>query len=139
MRYGACPAYISELVFETRSLASLKLLGRALDKLRVSPDGRVAWTVISASDFTELGATDEDTEGIVTHVRAVRGAEVGVLLRELPGHKVRVSLRSRRDADVSVVAERFGGGGHISAAGCTIEAPLDDAVAQVLGALRSAA
>jgi len=136
MRYGACPACISELVFETRSRESLKLLGRALDALEVTPDGRISWSVITARDFEELGATDEDTEGIVTHIRAVRGSEVGVLLRELPGGKVRVSLRSRREADVSVVAEQFGGGGHRSAAGCTLETTLQDAVTRVLAALR---
>ncbi len=139
MRYGACPACISELVFETRSLASLKLLGRALDALQVTRDGRISWTVITAKDFAELGATDEDTEGIVTHVRAVRGTDVGILLRELPGGDVRVSLRSRRDTDVSAIAERFGGGGHLSAAGCTIKSSLQDAVTQILGALNATA
>lgn len=137
MRYGACPAAISELVFETRSKASLKLLGRALDALEVTPDGRISWSVITARDFAELGATDEDTEGIVTHVRAVRGSEIAVLFRELPEGKVRVSLRSRRDADVSVVAERFGGGGHRSAAGCTLSVPLPEAIRSVLEALRN--
>lgn len=136
MRYGACPAAISELVFETRSWASLKLLGRALDALQVTPDGRISWSVLTARDFAEIGATDEDTEGIVTHIRAVRGSEVGVLLRELPGNKVRVSLRSRRTADVSAVAERFGGGGHRAAAGCTLQMPLNDAIQAILDALR---
>lgn len=138
MHYGACPACISELVFETRSLPSLKLLGRALDALQVTRDGRISWTVITAKDFAELGATDEDTEGIVTHVRAVRGTDVGVLLRELPDGKVRVSLRSRRDTDVSVIAERFGGGGHVAAAGCTLETSLNEAVTSILGALNAA-
>lgn len=137
MRYGACPAAISELVFETRSWESLKLLGRALDALQVTPDGRISWSVLTARDFEEIGADDEDTEGIVTHIRAVRGSEVGVLLRELPGGKVRVSLRSRRNADVSAVAEKFGGGGHRAAAGCTLHMPLNEAVQAILSALRN--
>jgi len=137
MRYGACPAAISELVFETRSWASLKLLGRALDALQVTPDGRISWSVLTAKDFAEIGATDEDTEGIVTHIRAVRGSEIGVLLRELPGGTVRVSLRSRRSADVSVVAEKFGGGGHRAAAGCTLHMPLAEAVQTILSELRN--
>lgn len=137
MRYGACPAAISELVFETRSWESLKLLGRALDALQVTHDGRVSWSVLTVRDFAELGASDEDTEGIVTHIRAVRGSEVGVLLRELPEGKVRVSLRSRREADVSAVAQKFGGGGHRAAAGCTLAMPLDQAVEAILAALRN--
>jgi len=138
MAYGACPASISELVFETRSLQSLKLLGRALDALEVTADGRISWSVITARDFVELMATDEDTEGIVTHIRAVRGTEVGALLRELGDGSVRVSLRSRRDVDVSRVAERFGGGGHRAAAGCTLRMPLTEAIAAILGALQDA-
>lgn len=137
MRYGACPAAISELVFETRSLASLKLLGRALDALQITPDGRISWSVLTAKDFHELGASDEDTEGIVTHVRAVRGTDVGVLLRELPEGGVRVSLRSRRDTDVSAIAERFGGGGHVSAAGCTLKTGLHEATISILSALNA--
>ena len=137
MRYGACPACISELVFETRSLASLKLLGRALDSLQVTPDGRVSWSVLTAKDLADLGASDEDTEGIVTHVRAVRGTEVGALLRELPDGSIRVSLRSRRETDVSAIAQRFGGGGHVSAAGCTLKMSLGEAVTSILGALNA--
>src|SRR5207248_9385108 len=95
MKAGACPAAISELVFENRSFESVKLLGRALDSLMMSKDGRVAWAHVRAIDFRELEATDEDTEGIVTHVRSIKGALVGILFREVPDKKVRISLRSR--------------------------------------------
>lgn len=133
MKAGACPAQIAELVFDNRSYASLRLLGRALDSLQTTTDGRIAWARIRASDFEELQATDEETEGIVTHVRAVRTALVGVLFREVPGKKVRISLRGRDGVDVNKVANVFGGGGHRLAAGCTVDPPLDEAMAQVIG------
>ncbi len=132
MRGGAWPAAISELVFENRSLGSLKLLGRALDALQVSADGRVAWSHVRARDYEELGATDEETEGIVSHVRAVRGVLVGVLFREIPGKKIRISLRAREGYDVNRVARAFGGGGHMLAAGCSLDLPLEEAERQVL-------
>ena len=132
MAAGAWPATISELVFENRSLASLKLLGRALGSLQVSEDGRIAWARIRARDYEELGATDEDSEGIVGHVRAVKTAMVGLLFREIPGKKVRISLRSREGYDVNAVAQKFGGGGHKLAAGCSIDAPLEVAETRVL-------
>jgi len=124
---GADPAAINELVFENRSLASLKLLGRALDSLQVSHDGQIAWAHVRARDYEELGASDEETEGIVGHVRAVRGARVGLLFREIPGRKIRVSLRSREGYDVNAVAQKFGGGGHRLAAGCSLDPPLEEA------------
>ncbi|HZP82388.1 MAG TPA: bifunctional oligoribonuclease/PAP phosphatase NrnA [Chthonomonadaceae bacterium] len=126
-RLGALPAPIAENVFENRSFASLKLLGRALDSLQTTPDGRIAWAHVTAQDYEELGATDAETEGIVNHVRSVRNAQVGILFREVPGHKVRISIRARDGADVNKVARVFGGGGHKLAAGCSLDPPLAEA------------
>lgn len=132
MRCGACPAEIAELVFDCRSYASLRLLGRALDSLQTRMEGRIAWAHIRASDFAELGATDEETEGIVTHVRAVRTAQVGAFFREIPRKQVRISLRARDGFDVNRVANVFGGGGHRLAAGCSMPPPLEEAERAVL-------
>ncbi len=124
-RLGAAPAPIAEETFENRSYASIKLLGRALESLRVSSDGRVAWAHVTAQDFQDLGASDAETEGIVNHVRAIKGVEVGILFREIPERKVRISLRAREGSDVNKIANAFGGGGHRLAAGCALEPPLD--------------
>jgi phosphoesterase RecJ-like protein len=123
-RLGASPAPIAELVFENRSFASLKLLGRALDSLQTTANGRVAWARLTAQDFEDLNASDAETEGIVSQVRAVRGVQIGILFREIRGHKVRISLRARDGADVNKIANVFGGGGHRLAAGCSVEPPL---------------
>jgi phosphoesterase RecJ-like protein len=127
MSAGASPAVISELVFENRTYGSVKLLGRALDSLQMAADGQVAWAHVRAEDFQELNTTDEETEGIVNHVRAIKTAQVGVLFREIPGKKVRISLRSRDGYDVNKVARVFGGGGHHLAAGCSMDPPLAEA------------
>lgn len=131
-RLGAVPAFITDLVYENRSLASIQLLGRSLSSIRRSPDGRIAWAHVTARDFAETGATDEDTEGIVNHVRAIRGTEIGILFREIPGRKVRISLRGRDGADVNRVAAAFGGGGHRLAAGCNLDPPLEDVEERVV-------
>ncbi|MCW3096641.1 MAG: Exopolyphosphatase-related protein [Chthonomonadaceae bacterium] len=123
---GALPAPITELVFENKSYASVKLLGRAIDSIQRTEDGRVAWAHVRAQDFADLDATDADTEGIVNHVRAVNGVQVGILFREVPGKNVRISLRARDGADVNRIANAFGGGGHKLAAGCSVEPPLAD-------------
>jgi bifunctional oligoribonuclease and PAP phosphatase NrnA len=127
-RLGAAPAPITEAVFESRSEASIRLLGRALSSLGLSEDGRVGWAVVSAADFEEFGATDQDTEGVVNHVRAIRTVDIALLFREIPGKKVRISLRAREGADVNKVANVFGGGGHRLAAGCSVDLPLKQAV-----------
>ena len=124
---GALPAPITERVFENKSYASVKLLGRAIDSMQRTTDGRVAWAHVSAQDFADLDATDSDTEGIVNHVRSVDGVQVGILFREVPGKKVRISLRARDGSDVNRIANAFGGGGHKLAAGCSCDPPLADA------------
>jgi bifunctional oligoribonuclease and PAP phosphatase NrnA len=134
---GAPPAFISENVFENRRFAATKLLGHALSSLRQSDDGRIIWAHITHEDFQSLGATDEDTEGVVNYVRGVRGAHVGLLFREMDDGKVRVSLRSRETVDVAVVAQGFGGGGHRMAAGCTLTLPLLESEKAVVDAVRA--
>ncbi|MCL5283118.1 MAG: bifunctional oligoribonuclease/PAP phosphatase NrnA [Armatimonadetes bacterium] len=136
MRSGASPSLIADMVFEQRSIASLKLLGRALNSLQVSEDGLISWAHITADDFLDLHADDAETEGIVNQVRAVRGALVGLLFREIPGRQVRVSLRSREGFDVNAVAAQFGGGGHQLAAGCSVNGPLNSAEQLVLSEVR---
>ncbi len=106
-----------------------------MSSLQQTPGGKIVWASIAASDFAEIGATDQDTEGIVSYVRGVRDAEVGILFREMVGGGIRVSLRSRETINVAAVAEKFGGGGHRMASGCTVNLPLADAEAAVIAAL----
>jgi phosphoesterase RecJ-like protein len=140
---GAPPAHVSENVFDNRTFAATRLLGHALSSLAETLDGRLIWAHITAQDFTALGATDEDTEGVVNYVRGVRGADAGVLFREMAPvngelPKIRVSLRSRETVNVAEIAQRFGGGGHRMAAGCTLTLPLSEAEQTVISALQAA-
>lgn len=132
IRLGASPNTIAEHVFENKPFAAQKLLGRALNSLRISPDGRIVWAHVTQVDFADFGATDTATEGVVNAVRAVQGAEVALFLREMPSGRLRVSLRSRDPFDVSLVARHFGGGGHRLASGCTLDGPLEDAEARLV-------
>ena len=132
---GAPPAFISEHVFENRTFAATQLLGHALSSLRKTPNGSVVWAHITASDFAEVGATDQDTEGIVSYVRGVQGAEVGILFREMAGGGVRVSLRARDTVNVAEIAALFGGGGHRMASGCTVDLPLAEAEQAIIAAV----
>jgi len=137
---GARPALISEHVFENKTFAATRLLGHALSSLSAADNRRIVWAHITAQDFLALQATDEDTEGIVGPVRGVRGADVGILFREMPTSdgkpSIRISLRSRPGIDVALIAQQFGGGGHALAAGCTVALPLAEAERVVVDAVR---
>jgi bifunctional oligoribonuclease and PAP phosphatase NrnA len=81
-------------------------------------------------------AVEEDCEGIVNYAIGITGIEVAVFLRELRDHRVRLSLRSKGRVNVANIAERFGGGGHESASGCTLDGPLAPAMERILKHLR---
>ncbi|WP_395091290.1 bifunctional oligoribonuclease/PAP phosphatase NrnA [Armatimonas sp.] len=132
---GASPTVIYESVYENASFGAQKLLGRAMDRMARSADGKLVWSWVIQSDFTEFDATDKDTDGIATALRAVRGAEVAMFLRQMPSGKLRVSLRAQEPWDVAAVAASFGGGGHKLASGCSLDGPPEAAVAALLTAL----
>jgi len=129
---GAKPSEIAREVYETRSLRSMLVLGRALASLRIDDTGRVAWAQITRKDLDELGATDADTESVVNLVRWVKGPKVAILFRESKPDSIRISLRSGDGVNMDRIARVFGGGGHEAAAGCTIEGSLDEARTMVI-------
>lgn len=130
---GAEPFRISEQVYETKSLANLKILGRVLDTLQVDDTGKVAWVEVRREWLSEFGLDEGQTEGFVNYPRMVKGVEVALLFRESSEGKIRVGMRSRGDFDVSSLAEAFGGGGHARAAGCSLDGrPLEDVRRDVL-------
>jgi phosphoesterase RecJ-like protein len=69
-------------------------------------------------------------------VLSIGEVEVAAFFRELPDGRFRVSLRSKGKLDVARVAERFGGGGHECAGGCSVDGPLVQAIRQVLDQIR---
>jgi bifunctional oligoribonuclease and PAP phosphatase NrnA len=128
---GASPTDIYEAVYENQTWAAQKLLGRAMERMEKTPDGKIVWTAVLREDFEALGATDKETDGIST----ARGSEIALLLRELPDGHLRVSLRAREPHDVAKVAAQFGGGGHRLASGCTLSGPPEEAIQRLLATL----
>jgi phosphoesterase RecJ-like protein len=131
---GADPAGIAREVYFSNPLSKMRLLGAALSNLR--REGRLAWLWVTHEDMTRMGAAEEDCEGIVNYAIAIDGVEAAVLLRELPDHRVRLSLRSKGELDVSKIAASLGGGGHRHAGGCTVAGPLREAAEAILERLR---
>jgi len=117
---GADPAEIATNFTQRRSLASLRILERALHSLDLYLEGKVAVLRITPEDIAATGATMPDMDGIVDYARSLAVVEVAVMLIALPDGTLRVSLRSK-SADVAKVAAFFGGGGHRVAAGFVVK------------------
>jgi phosphoesterase RecJ-like protein len=127
---GADVHQVFQQVYESVEFAKLKLLARALDRARVLEGGLIVVSHLVRTDFSDVGAAEPYSEGIIDYLRAVEGAEMAVLIRESPrddGPMHRISLRASIDElDVSAIARMFGGGGHRQAAGFSSDAPIDE-------------
>jgi len=122
LEHGVDVHGIFRRLFENLPFAKLQLLARVLSRIERYDDGRLTMSFILRSDYEETGADENDSEGIVDHIRALEGTVVAALVREQlkEGREGvrKVSLRASADeVDVSVIARKEGGGGHRQAAG----------------------
>src|SRR6476660_7539902 len=133
---GADVHAIFRRVYETVQFAKLKLLARALERAQIYDGGRLVVSYLLRNDFTDIGAAEAYSEGIIDYLRAVEGADMAALIREPPrsdGPMRRIRLRSRNDElDVSAIARKAGGGGHRQAAGFSS----DDSVEEITEFIR---
>ena len=128
---GANLSKINQVIYFTKPYIELKLQGRALEKMQLRFDNKYSEIILTHRDFETFGATPAQTQGIVSQPTMIPGVEVSALIKEEPD-KVSVNLRSRGAADVSQIAQTFGGGGHARAAGFKVTDKPVDQVAQEL-------
>lgn len=132
---GAKPSWVANQLYEQRPWAALRLLGIALGRTRQADGGRLLVASLDDQAFLESSALREDLEGIVDLMRTTRDAQLIALCAVMGDGTVKVSLRSKGQADVAAVARRWGGGGHPRAAGFSLSMPIDQAEDLVLSEL----
>ena len=133
---GANPSQIARDLYFSNPESKIRLLGTALSNLRT--EGPLAWSWVTTNDMDRAGAGAEDCEGVVNYLISIAGVESAVFLRELPSvDQYRLSIRSKGKVNVAQIAENFGGGGHRSASGCTLDGPLTEATERILSQLRT--
>ncbi len=130
---GVDPAAVFRRVYEGVPFGDVRLVGRALAGARSELEGRLIIAVITDDDVTEAGGQNSD--GVVEALRAVAGAEVAAVIRQVHG-AWRVSVRASGDTvDVSAIAALEGGGGHRAAAGFTSQRDPDAIIALIRDAV----
>jgi phosphoesterase RecJ-like protein len=133
---GANPSRIARDIYLSNPASKIRLLGIALSNLQCEDD--LAWTWVTSEDMDRIGAIAEDCEGVVNYLISIAGVESAVFLREVANtDQFRLSIRSKGETDVARIAERFGGGGHRNASGCTLDGPLPVALERILTQLRT--
>lgn len=136
MELGTRTEMINRVMFDIKSRARVELERQALDSMCFYFHGRCAVMTITNDMIEQSGAKENDMEGLPPIPRQIEGVWVGVTLRQKTDGNYKVSLRTGNHADASAVCALLGGGGHIRAAGCTLEAPADAAISRILDAVR---
>lgn len=111
---------IHRTIFDNKKFERIKLYGKVIDTIKLDCNDRLCTMYIKESFLKELGLENEDTSDLLSFGTKIGSVEVTALIKEFKGG-VKVSLRSKNIVDVSAVAENFGGGGHIRAAGFAVE------------------
>jgi phosphoesterase RecJ-like protein len=131
---GADPWQVAYQLFECWEPARLRLLSSIIATLETAFDDRVAILKVTREMLDICGANDDMVEGMVNYARRLKGVEIGALLWEWPVRdaggthlETKISLRSRGDADVSVIAAALNGGGHRAAAATQLNVTIEEA------------
>jgi bifunctional oligoribonuclease and PAP phosphatase NrnA len=125
IRAGLDVGRLNQQLYENYPRRRLELLRELLRTMRFEHGDRVASVSLGLRTAAELGVLPEDNEGLIDHLRAIRGVIVAVFFEELNDGKVRVSMRSKSEAvDVCAICQKFGGGGHTLAAGARVPGTL---------------
>jgi len=137
VRRGVDVGRVSQLTYENYPRRRIELLRDLLDTMRFTANDRVASFSLSLETAKKLGVSPEDNEGLIDHLRAIRGVIVAVFFEELADGKVRVSMRSKSEkVNVCAICEKFGGGGHVLAAGARVRGALAELEKKILEEVR---
>lgn len=133
IKYDINHAEIARLLFDCVDMDEEFLKAELTKNIKSYCGGKVRTVVMTEEFAKKFGLDTDEVDGLVDMPRRIRGTEIAVALKEVNG-KIRVSLRSNGDADVSKVALKFDGGGHIKAAGCSIYDDIETAEKLVVSA-----
>jgi phosphoesterase RecJ-like protein len=145
LQRGVDKPRLYQIIEETFRPQRLALQARALVSLEYALDGAVAIMTLRPQDFRETGGGPQDVSELVNTPMAVRSVRVSILLAQTSAKGTKLSFRSKPDGpghdngsatDMNLLAQRFGGGGHVYAAGAHVKMDIDQAKAALLTALQ---
>jgi phosphoesterase RecJ-like protein len=138
LKYGVRTAFINDIIYGTFSLKSMALKRIAWRSLYIWKNRKVAEVTLSRDDFRSVRGTKADAEDIIEIPRSVARNEIALFFYQIPDRtkEIRCSIRTRGDWDATILASKFGGGGHRKAAGCTIKSSMGVAKRQMRAAVK---
>jgi len=132
---GAEVFNINQALFETNSLARLKVQAYLLQNAVFLQDGKIAICTLPKAIEQEFGANEDDLDNISGFPRSIEGVKLAVTIREEGARRVKMSVRAVPGQDASALCAKFGGGGHKGAAGASMNMTMDEATKAVIAEL----
>jgi phosphoesterase RecJ-like protein len=136
MQKGASLTEISARTLESKNAQEFQLWKMMLPSAEL--EGKVAYGMVTLAQAAKVGMNDTTDAGLVQFLVNIEEAMVAVMFKERPNGQVTLSMRAKRGYNVAEVATQFGGGGHIQAAGATIDGTIDEIKAKVMPLLHEA-
>ena len=130
---GANPAYIYSQLYEQYPLGRVRLKGHVIDSIRTEANGQIAYYGLSRDTLKEYGVKASELDGFASLGQEVGGVRITVFCLENSNNRVKISLRSDDSIAINSLAIKYGGGGHPSAAGATINGKLEEVLAEAVG------
>lgn len=134
-RLGVDTAQIARYCYDLKSKAMVMFQAYCVSGAKFLCNDKIAYTLIKKFDMEKFGAKDEHTEGICETLRSIMPVEFALVIKEAGPCATKVSMRSK-EKDVTKIVKKFGGGGHIRAAGCTIKKPIEIAADELLSEVK---
>ncbi|MGI6270051.1 MAG: DHH family phosphoesterase [Candidatus Howiella sp.] len=138
MEIGIPAGEINRNLFEIKTRARIELERQILDGMRFYFGGVCAVVTITKQMREESGCDDSDMDGISSLARTVEGVRIGVTVRERSDGRYKISLRTVEPVDASAICKVLGGGGHIRAAGCELDGPIETVMERLLSVIKGA-
>jgi phosphoesterase RecJ-like protein len=138
LKHGVRTSYINDIIYGEFTRKAIELKRIAWRSLHIWKNRKVAEVTLTREDFRSVRGTKADAEDIIEIPRSVAKNEIALFFYQIPDRtkETRCSIRTRGDWDATAIAGRFGGGGHLKAAGCTIKSPLASAKRKMRAAVK---
>lgn len=130
--YGFDFPKLIDSTFYEKTFVQNRIMGQVLTESRLYLDGKCIVGVADIAMMEKYRANTKDLDGIVSQLRNTKGVECALFLYEMKEKEYKASLRASGDVDMAKVASCFGGGGHVKAAGVTMQGDVQEIIEKLI-------
>ena len=136
--WGVNFSRISVILYENERLEAVEIRGKAVSRMKTIAGGHGVISYLTYDELNGYGILPGETDPIINSLKSIKGVEFAAFLKEKIAGSVWVSLRAKEKGNVAKIAEKFDGGGHVRAAGCTIHAPVGEVLRMITAEIEAA-